>query len=850
MILLAPEWLFLLPILAVLGWKFPKWSFHAPVRVLALLVFVLTLAHPVVNRGSSQLDLWVMIDQSASANGIPEASSREIQSILEHSAKSGDRIRLVDFAGEAVLRGQGDPEFSSMMPGTRMEDALSYVMGQMDPQRVNRILMVTDGYSTQPLDAIDTKLQRNNIVVDYRLASPDFAQDVHLSKLQKPTRVHPGEPILLSFDVEGPVNQTSPIPWSVSREGLPSLSGHVLLKNGKATVRLSDRCASPRSLKYQISLQPSGDPVVQNNSAQFYVEVTGGRSILLISPYDQDPMIPFLKAQGFDIRHIQDPRVLTVHDLTNAALVILNNTPASKIPTDFLQSLNFFVKQQGGGLLLCGGTNSFGAGGYFSSPIDELLPVSMEQKNDQIKIMTAMSIVLDRSGSMAMSAGVEGKTKMDLANSGVIQAVSFLGNRDYLSVHAVDSSAHSIVSMCNVGENRDKILEVVPQIRSMGGGIFIDEALDAGYRQLLKTDVGIRHMLLFADAADSENPGNYKETLAAMQKDHITVSVIAMGTPEDQDAQLLRDIASLGRGRIFFCNTPSEIPHIFVQETITAIRSVFVREAVPTQATPGWQLVSPTRLAWPDIVDGYNLCFLRDQATSPCVSRDSNKAPLVSYWSCGNGKSAAIAFPMGGTNVPNILAWPQYGDFVQTLARWLVRPESPEGFAVRASTQGEHLNVELYYSDQAVMDIAKQQPELVLESSAPNRKPKIVHGTWEHIQPGIFRSSFLMPAGTSWRGVVRIANKVIPFGPVGADIDPEWELNPQARTNFEAMCRTTGGKERVDLSSIFQEPRSYAVWDLQQTCIVVFLLLFLIDAALTRLGIDLIPRRKKSPPTT
>ena len=71
--------------------------------------------------------------------------------------------------------------------------------------------------------------------------------------------------------------------------------------------------------------------------------------------------------------------------------------------------------------MMAGGKHSFGAGGYFESGVDELLPISMELKNEHRKLAVAMAIVMDRSGSM--SAGVAGAgggaggrpmTKMDL----------------------------------------------------------------------------------------------------------------------------------------------------------------------------------------------------------------------------------------------------------------------------------------------------------------------------------------------------------------------------------------------------------------------------------------------------
>ena len=64
----------------------------------------------------------------------------------------------------------------------------------------------------------------------------------------------------------------------------------------------------------------------------------------------------------------------------------------------------------------------------------------------------------------------------------------------------------------------------------MGGGIFIGAGLKAGWRELQRSVAGTRHLLRFADADDSEEPADYRETLKEMVKEGATVSVIALGT--------------------------------------------------------------------------------------------------------------------------------------------------------------------------------------------------------------------------------------------------------------------------------------------------------------------------------
>src|SRR5690606_31443960 len=92
------------------------------------------------------------------------------------------------------------------------------------------------------------------------------------------------------------------------------------------------------------------------------------------------------------------------HPLTQDALdqyraVVIENLPADHLGRLKMERLAQFVEDLGGGLLLTGGERSFGTGGYFKSPLDPILPVSMEMREEHRKNSLALAIALDRSGS-------------------------------------------------------------------------------------------------------------------------------------------------------------------------------------------------------------------------------------------------------------------------------------------------------------------------------------------------------------------------------------------------------------------------------------------------------------------
>src|SRR5690606_2322762 len=116
---------------------------------------------------------------------------------------------------------------------------------------------------------------------------------------------------------------------------------------------------------------------------------------------------------------------------------------------------------------------------------------------------------------------------------------------DSVSVIPVDSAAHIVISQQSVMDP-DVICSEILRVESMGGGIFTYTGLLAAGNELMKASQFNKHILLFADAADAEEPGEYKELLERYTQAGITVSVVGLGTEGDVDAEFLKDIARRG----------------------------------------------------------------------------------------------------------------------------------------------------------------------------------------------------------------------------------------------------------------------------------------------------------------
>lgn len=824
-------WLWLVPILAALAWWRRGLRLHWPLRALALLLLVILLANPKLERADRALDLFVLLDRSASTEDLIDRNLPDWMRILEKAKPSPkDEIRLVNFGSEVLLQGAGE---TSVYRGgrelTRTGLALQTALAVAREDRPSRVLLLTDGFATEPLIDLADKLKKQKVPLDFRLVRDEVLNDFRVARVEVPGRVLRGEPFVISVICRG--DQDGEIPVEIMRDDQSLLQTTVTVSDGVGRASFTDRLGAAGAYRYAARITPENDAHPGNNVGEQWVEIAGGPRVLLLTRYLNDPLAEVLRNQGFAVEMVTDTAEVRLGQLSGARAVIFNNVPAHQVPRDFQKALDFFVRDQGGGLLMVGGDASFGAGGYHESPLDPLLPVSMELKSEHRKISTALAVVMDRSGSMGAQVG--NVTKMDLANNGAVNALSLLGDNDFISVTAVDSEAKTFVPLQSLRGNRASIISKTKSIQAAGGGIFVFNGLEAAYAELKNSPAQTRHVILFSDAQDTEQPGEYQKLMADMVAEKMSLSVIGLGTKDDVDAPLLADIAARGGGRVFFTENAAEVPVIFSQETVTVARSAFLREVTAARPTGKWGEVSPEEPGWLESVDGYNLSYLRPDATADLVSQDEYLAPLVAHMRVGVGRSMAVSFPLGGQFSGRARAWDGYGDFAQTVVRWLMGQDQPAGLALKHRLTGNVLQLDLLY------DVEKWGDDLLREPPRVRLTEGMSEGydaLWERMAPGRFQLTQELPEGSLVRGSALVGDYRLPFGPFKVGSGAEWTFDPERVAELRQVALASGGRELLDLQKAWVRPEQAKVTDLRLWLALAVLLFLLLDALITRVG--------------
>ena len=220
---------------------------------------------------------------------------------------------------------------------------------------------------------------------------------------------------------------------------------------------------------------------------------------------------------------------------------------------DQMELYRTWVQQFGGGFVMIGGENSFGVGGYFRTPIEQMLPVRMDHDDRQETPSVALYIVLgpfrfhDRPGRAAAPA----RPRSASPTRAAVLAMNVLQSKDLFGLTAVDTQVNSVVPLGRLGNkaaNEQKILAIT----AGGGGIYIYTGL-ADALKVMRDAPGqdqARHPVLRRrrrrgkelrrDARRrARRPGHFAgPRQLALLAEKVTTSVVGLGTEHDKDVTL------------------------------------------------------------------------------------------------------------------------------------------------------------------------------------------------------------------------------------------------------------------------------------------------------------------------
>jgi Mg-chelatase subunit ChlD len=847
--LFQPVWLLLLIPLAAawFAWPLPDRGLKI-LRIVIFLLVVLALAQLAIKLPDRAGTVIVVADRSESMPQNSDAAEKEIIGLLHKSMGPRDQLGVVAFGREAVV--EQSPQraefggFTAQVGAdhSSLNDAIESALALIPPDGGGRILVLSDGkWTGKDPAAAAARAAGRGVSVDYRLLARPQVDDVAIQSFLTPQSVLPGQAFVLSAWVQSPTEQE--IQYQLRRGDEIISSGRKQIAAGRTRLMFRDRASTAGVNEYLITIQDAkNDPVPENNSARALVGVEGSRPVLIVSSAGENSGLVKLLRDGAVEVVGRTPAQCnwSLEELSQFSAVLIENIPAGQIGMSGMETLAAWVEETGSGLAMTGGQKSYGPGGYFKSPLERVMPISMEMRREHRKLSVAVVVALDRSGSMSMPAG-GGRIKMDLADLGTVSVLDLLSPMDEIGVFAVDTAAHEIVPLDTVEHNapyRAKILA----IGSEGGGIYIYEALVASARMISSAKAQTRHIILFADASDSEQSAHYEEIVDKLREADVTVSVVGLGTDHDSDAELLKDIARRGGGECYFSDNPDEIPRIFAQDTFTIARSTFIDQPTPFEITAGYSILGAQPASAPPQLGGYNLCYLRPQANLAAVTSDEYKAPVVASWNAGNGRVLCYLGEADGKFSGDFAKWNQAGEFYATLARWVAGRHEPlpDEMLLTQEIRDGVCFVQLHLDPERKAEPFANLPRVKILHGLPGAAPakETLSLQWKNADlleaaiPVAGRETILNTVEISGQQPVTLPAACLPYSPEFAPDQPG-----RGAATLAQIATTTGGRERIEIPKIWGElPVKSRYVELAPWLLVLGTILFLLEILERRTG--------------
>ena len=848
-----PIWLLLLlPLAATFFiWRIPS-RLLTVLRVVLIVLLVTAMAQPQLILPTRSGTIVVLADRSRSMPGNSEEQQLQAIELLVRQMGQRDRLAVVSFGANAVVdRRPGGrevfPRFESepTRDASDLYAAIDEAMTLIPVGDSGRLLILSDGRWTgrNPNDLAARALQRG-IPMDYRLYERSVAGDVAILSLETPASVLPGEAYTLTAWLR--VSVTQEIEYELLSNGRVIAEGTRHFPSGDGRLTFRDRAGSPGTIQYTLRINGNEyDPIQENNRLQKLVGVEGAKPILLVNQTGTSKLSDILEQGGMRNEVSKGGDIeWTLQNLSNYSGLIIENTDAQQVGAMGLRLIPEWVRNTGAGMMMTGGRSSFALGGYYLTELGELLPVSMEQRKEHRKLSSAIVVALDRSGSMAMPIG-GGRVKMDLANLGTAEVIKMLSPVDEIGVIAVDSSPHEIIRM---GPNSDPqtFIGRVMTIESTGGGIYTYQALLRSVEMLQQSQSNTRHIILFADAADAEEPGQYRELLAQARKAGMTCSVIGLGTERDSDAEFLKDVALRGGGNCYFSSDPAELPRLFTQDTFVMARQTFIEDATPFRFTGGMATLTGQSFPEPPDMGGYNLCYARPQALVSALTTDEYKSPIIASWQRGLGRVLTYTGQVDGKYTGPIADWDRYATMLASLARWTMGSgeQLPDNMLLTQEVRDGSCIVRLHLDperDQASLD-ASPRVIAIKQLGAIMLAPETVDMHW--VDPDTLEAVLPLVGEETLVATLALQDRIetppVTLSPVCLPYSPEFRpVEPgQGRDALAQLAEITQGRERIDLSQIWASlqrvPRSF---DLTKWLLFAGILCFLIEILQRRTGL-------------
>ncbi|GCE06249.1 glutamine amidotransferase [Dictyobacter aurantiacus] len=709
-----------------------------------------------------------------------------------------------------------DTNYTDLAAGLRLAAAI------LPSNSQRHIVLLSDGQ--QNLEDAQQEaqlLQQQGIRLDIVALPTVNSDDVRVDSFDAPTNLHTGEHFKLHARIYSSVAQQATAriyldSTIISQQKVP-------LSVGEQDLSIDMQSPTVGFHTFRITLEAPRDSITQNDEAAAFVNVQGPPKILVVEgqPGSGHNIVAALQATHIDVSVATPGDIPTTLDgLVPYSSVILADVPAIALGNTRMQILQSFVRDLGHGLVVSGGQNSYGVGGYTDTPLEQVLPVSMDIP--QHKETPSIAVVL-------IVESLEEQVQINISKEAAKGVVGLLTPRDQVGI----SGGYGTLSikMQHVTDKKS-IDKAIDNINPVDPPSYNPDFANAE-QELLHTDAKIKHIILLGDGDAYDN---YAPQVTRLANENITVSTVETNALSNEDLATMQNIAQWGKGRFYRADNPNIIPQILLKETQRAARRSLINESFNPAVVGNHPIL--TGITVLPTLNGYVATTPKPAAQMVLVSHLDD--PVLAVWQYGLGRVAAWTSDALGLWTKNWLSWSDAPKWWANVVTWTLPAANDGGMTINGKVnngQGQ-LTVDLPPGTTAeggqqqvqvhIIGPDLSQQNINLQPTAPER--------WEGSFPAEQVGGYLLQV--TWQGANKKESRLTATTGMVVPYSPEYH-NQGTDARFLQLLAQAGGGTLLNPS----DTESAFTQSLIPTSASVPLAFWLLVLAALLLPVDIAARR-------
>jgi len=716
----APVWLWLIPI----GWAFVVWFGRASlsglgtltrrvalvIRLIVIAVLAGAMAEPQWRDEAKAVAVTFVIDASRS---IPQHWQRDLELYVERARQANknaqDQMGVITVGAEAYVQSlpssknlKVEKQYIGPDEATNIAGGMRLAMGIQGQEAAAKRLVVMSDFNETVGSALEAAeaAKAMHIPVDVLPVTYSSEGEVVVDQLVVPTTARMGENINLKVVI----NATKP---AVGRLNIllngdpidldpdsPEMAVVVRLVPGPnvLSVPVTVPRAGPQQFKAVFEPMaekpggPTNDTISENNEAlaTTFVSAEGRTLVMSETPEEAEALVRVLTEAKISTQVVsadQAPKSLT--ELNGYDAIILVNEPAYNFSQQQQEDLKQYVHATGGGLVMIGGPNSFGAGGWIGSPLEDALPVKLDPPQKRQMPRGALAVITH---SIEMPDGVNWGKKTAKAAADALSRLDLMGLVEFDGSKPV--WRHKLAEIGD-GSGIKRAIENL----SFGDMPEYEGPMSLALDGLEQVQAGIKHVILITDG-DASAPS--RRLIQRYLKDRVTVSTVAVYPHGGKnDLVKMQAIAEETHGKYYEVLNQGglgQIVQIFIKEAQTVKRSLIWEGDPFSPAVTAMGVESMRGIGGVPPLIGYVVTAERE-GLAQVTMRGKENDPIMAQWQYGLGRVVAFTSDAASRWDGPWVGWQGFKALWEQHLRWVMRPSGNANLHVTTEKVGDQTKI-------------------------------------------------------------------------------------------------------------------------------------------------------------